>query len=803
MARLRRDLSIEKNKSGGEPTYVIRDPVSGDAFEFGEEEFFLIERLKEGDPPERIAGAFHSRFGAPIGERAVAEFIDRLRLWGLCADEFDVDSSERVDPMSGELFVDDGGIEEAVGLGAGDDALVRPRQAQRWQPDRARVLVRPLRYLPIARDPRWMQWLAWVTTPLRYLALATPLLLLFAVGILAHHWALIEQEFARVWAPLNLLEHLVFGLLTVNLVSKLAAGTTCASRGGVVSSFGIQFAFGFIPRFHVELAGWDNMEHRGMLLTLASPIVAKLLLFSGGVLLWYLNRDTGTHLPTIGFLVAVVSIFALAVSANPFGVGDGYALTSAILRQSNLRGRSFRALFGRFLPAHKRLNADSAGLIALRLYAIGAIVYVVLLLSLILYVSATLLESRLQGTGVFIFLLLLVLLLAQVFRRIRQRGPRPAAAGPRETRAGAGNRAASRNRARTMSAGRGARDAPAAASKFPWGLVLFLGVLAAMFFIPYEYETTGGLELKPWERRELYSEFPAIVEEVIIDGGEWVEPGAVLATMSSYREQGDVDSLLAEIEREEARLQKLLTTPRDQEVELALKQYEAARVRERFAVAEAERLESLRAQGNVSQADFDEAMRRRDVAIQETLELKANLDLVKEGPHPQEIEAARAEIKRLRAELARGEERLKRTRLVAPIPGRLDRLDLRELEGKYLDDGDLYVSIIDDTVMKAEIEVPQPDVPMVKVGDRARLKLWAYPDRTFIGEVLAIEPVEETSEGVGVVSRVQVRLPNDEGLFRAGMTGYGKVGGRAETVALAFTHRFVRFFQVEVWSWIP
>ena len=145
---------------------------------------------------------------------------------------------------------------------------------------------------------------------------------------------------------------------------------------------------------------------------------------------------------------------------------------------------------------------------------------------------------------------------------------------------------------------------------------------------------------------------------------------------------------------------------------------------------------------------------------------------------------------------------MRRTQLVSPIAGRLEQLNLSDLSGKYLDNGDLYTTVIDDRVLRAEIEVPEADLPLVAIGDRAKLKLWAYPDRIFVGQVVDIEPAVEQEE-FGRVSRVQVRLPNENGLHRAGMTGYGKISGELESVALAFTHRLVRFFSVEVWSWIP
>jgi putative peptide zinc metalloprotease protein len=805
MMRLRPDLLIEQRKSDGVSVYTVRDPISGDDFEFGAEEYFLIERVGAGEPPDRVALAFREHFGASIERRQIDAFVDRLRLWKLISDE----PVETADGSS-HAWVAEADAEDLNLEGHWDDHGDRSPSANanaRWQPDRAGVLPRPLRYKALWHKPRWIGGIAWLLRPLRFLLYLIPVAMVVAIPTLVHQWPLVAADLERLWRPWNVFEHLLFSLLTVNLLSKITSGATCSAAGGFVSSFGIHLALGFIPRFHVELGGWDNMERRGMLWTLASPLVAKLVVFSLGVLLWYLSRDGGTQLPMIGFVLATVAFLSLLVSGNPFGVGDGYALMSGLLQQSNLRGKAFRALFGRLLPKRRRLQVDPSSVGALRLYGLATIAYVLLLLGLIVHFAAVWLESRFEGTGVLIFLLLLLALFTQVFRRVSARKRRFAMSAPSPTDAAAAGRLrgadaadAGRLRGRPRAADRQGRTGQKRGVR--WGWILLLLALGASFFIPYEYETGGRLELKAWDRREIYSESPGIVEKVEVDGGRWVEAGTVVAAMSSYRESAEVDSLRAQIQRQEAVLQELLTTPRKEEVELAAKKYEAARVREKFAEAEANRMERLRKDGNVSETEYDEAMRRREVAIQETLELKANLDLVSEGPHPQEIEAARAELKRLQAELARQEERLLRTRLVSPISGRLEQLNLADLTGKYLDDGDLYTAIIDDRVLRAEIEVPESDLPLVAIGDRARLKLWAYPDRILVGEVVDIEPAVERKD-FGHVSRVHVRVPNEDGVYRAGMTGYGKLSGQLESVALAFTHRLVRFFSVEVWSWIP
>ncbi len=83
------------------------------------------------------------------------------------------------------------------------------------------------------------------------------------------------------------------------------------------------------------------------------------------------------------------------------------------------------------------------------------------------------------------------------------------------------------------------------------------------------------------------------------------------------------------------------------------------------------------------------------------LEKEASLDLVKKGPHPEEIEAARAELKRLQAQLASNEERPIRTTMHTIIPERITNLEIENLEGSYLEAGDLFAELIEDRALKA------------------------------------------------------------------------------------------------------
>lgn len=102
----------------------------------------------------------------------------------------------------------------------------------------------------------------------------------------------------------------------------------------------------------------------------------------------------------------------------------------------------------------------------------------------------------------------------------------------------------------------------------------------------------------------------------------------------------------------------------------------------------------------------------------------------------------------------------------------------------------------------AEIRLPQANIGEVRQGAPVRIKTWTYPDREFYGVVQSIAPAADDS-AYGKVVRVMTEIDNSEGLLKTNLTGQAKIVGEQKTVFEAFTRMLVRFFYVELWSWLP
>jgi multidrug efflux pump subunit AcrA (membrane-fusion protein) len=91
-----------------------------------------------------------------------------------------------------------------------------------------------------------------------------------------------------------------------------------------------------------------------------------------------------------------------------------------------------------------------------------------------------------------------------------------------------------------------------------------------------------------------------------------------------------------------------------------------------------------------------------------------------------------------------------------------------------------------------------------QAGASVRIKIWTYPDRIFTGTVSEIAPaVDSEHENGGEVLKVTTFIDNKDGLLKSGMTGFGKIDGGTKPVIVAFSRAIVRFFLIEVWSWLP
>jgi HlyD family secretion protein len=179
--------------------------------------------------------------------------------------------------------------------------------------------------------------------------------------------------------------------------------------------------------------------------------------------------------------------------------------------------------------------------------------------------------------------------------------------------------------------------------------------------------------------------------------------------------------------------------------------YQALVRRAEAAVAQA-RAQEAQARANVLQAE-SAAKRAEQLAAGDRLISAQDLEQARtqlKVTQAQE-QAARYGVSQAEASLVEANESLRKTTILAPMAGRVTRLNIREGEtavvGTMNNPGSLLLTVADLKVMEASVKVDETDVPDIVVGDSAAIHIDAFPDKTFSGRVTRIGNSAITGQG--------------------------------------------------------
>ncbi|GGH57442.1 HlyD family efflux transporter periplasmic adaptor subunit [Frigidibacter albus] len=628
--------------------------------------------------------------------------------------------------------------------------------------------------------------------------LVIPVVLMAGLTML-QNWPALALDLKVILSSYATLTMVLIGLFTVNLASRLAQGVAIVGHGGKVPGLGLMLVFGFLPRFFVDLSGVPALDRRGQLWAHGAPLLARLWMFAGGVLIWAITRDSGSWLAQMALIVGQFGLGMFLVTALPLVPADGMRWISTYLNEPKLVPKAWAALrhvaTGRPLPP----MIARSDLWPLALFGIGTVLTSVAAALGIAILGALTLETELGGLGVIVFLglvasflLWLVAMRASIGRRAAQmRGGADQSELARLLMAGRSPKAQAATQAEPALSG---------SAKVVWSVI---GIaLLSVAFLPYNYEAGGLVQILPVARGQAAARTEGEIIEIYVAEGTTVTRGQVVAQMSSWNQASDVAVTEAMLAGAVASLARLEAGAKPEEIDVARSMVESAEASLFFSRTEAERARELVGTGAVSQAQFEKAQAAYDADLAGLEVARAQLVLVESGATTEEIAIARADVDRLTLELQFRRDELERTRITAPMDGRVVTPDLELRNGSFLRVGETLLEIENADVVRAAIAVPESDIALIEPGREVRLKAWGASDDEIPGVVESIAQAAE-QEGYGSTVRVDAAFPNPDGMLRSGMTGYAKIEGAEMRTWEAYLRRIVRFFQIEVWSWIP
>ncbi len=288
---------------------------------------------------------------------------------------------------------------------------------------------------------------------------------------------------------------------------------------------------------------------------------------------------------------------------------------------------------------------------------------------------------------------------------------------------------------------------------------------------PDELRLSGHVEV-----REVHLSFAVaeLIDELLVDEGDEVEAGDVLARLRQEPYHLAVLEARSALEQQRQKLAALQAGSRPEEIRKAKADVAGAEAELTDARRRYQRLVRLLETRAASQQDVDDALAALSLAQARYNAAKATLDLVLAGPRVEDIEAARAELRRREAALALAEYRLQQTELRSPGKGIIEERLLEK--GDYAaPDRPVFVLALSDPVWVRAF-LPEPYLGRVRPGMRVTIRSDAYPDERFEGKIGHIAPVAEFTPRTvetpelrtQLVYEMRVWVSNHEGRLRLG-----------------------------------
>lgn len=145
-------------------------------------------------------------------------------------------------------------------------------------------------------------------------------------------------------------------------------------------------------------------------------------------------------------------------------------------------------------------------------------------------------------------------------------------------------------------------------------------------------------------------------------------------------------------------------------------------------------------------------------------------------------------------------EQLSRTQIAAPFAGIVVSGDLHQSLGSTVRRGQVLFEVAPLNAYRVILEVDESDITSVTNGQAGALALTSIPGEVFPLAVIQVTPVALSREGRSYF-RVEALLERTTDRLRPGMEGVAKVEAGRRKLIWIWTHKFVDWLRLTLWSW--
>ncbi len=274
-------------------------------------------------------------------------------------------------------------------------------------------------------------------------------------------------------------------------------------------------------------------------------------------------------------------------------------------------------------------------------------------------------------------------------------------------------------------------------------------------------------KVTPITKVEVKSKASGIVKKLLVDYGDRVKKGQLLAQLDKIEIEAQVAQSQAALEAAQANLkssqadfERAKVDAEGPDVPLLKRAYDRAT--------------SMAKDGVVSASALDDAEKNYEMALNKQNVSKAQVTVLKA-----KIAQATAQVVQDQANLTQLDEQLSYTDIISPIDGIVLSRDVEmgDAVSSILVLGSsatLVMTLGDTSEVYVKGKVDESDIGKVYLGQRARIKVESFKDKTFDGKVTKISPMGVEKDNV-TTFEVRVSIQNPGGELKAEMTANAEI----------------------------
>jgi HlyD family secretion protein len=274
-------------------------------------------------------------------------------------------------------------------------------------------------------------------------------------------------------------------------------------------------------------------------------------------------------------------------------------------------------------------------------------------------------------------------------------------------------------------------------------------------------------KVTPITKIEVKSKASGIVKKLLVDYGDRVKKGQLLAQLDKVEIEAQVEQSRAALEAAQANLKST-------QADLERAKVDAEGPDVPLLKRAYDRATGMAKDGVVSASALDDAQKNYEMSLNKQNVSKAQVTVLRA-----KISQAQAQVAQDQANLKQLEEQLSYTDIVSPIDGIVLSRDVQmgDAVSSILVLGSsatLVMNLGDTSEVYVKGKVDESDIGKVYLGQPARIKVESFKDKTFNGKVTKISPMGVEKDNV-TTFEVRVSIQNPGGELKAEMTANAEI----------------------------